>query len=197
MPTPEPLDPTTDLDRIRERNIERLRRRHRRIFAWSIGIAVALHVAAFAIFPHVRFSATSDPVFGEAASRSLIFGGLEVDLRFGPPVIHLADGTTEPEPENRFLDRERIAIADLDVAVTCADSFLAGSEAREGEVRLRVNPLGYASVVRLERSTGDRCADDALVAAAEALWYRWIPNDRHRAPVELVQPVRIQAVTTE
>jgi hypothetical protein len=197
MPPREPLDPDANPDRIRERNLERLRHRDRKIFGWSIGIAVALHVAAFAIFPHVRFSATSDSHFGEAAARTLILGGLEVDLRFGPPIIHLADGTTEPEPEDRVLDRERIAIADLEVALTCADSFLAGSDPREGDVRLVVNPLGYASVVRLERSTGDRCADEALVAAADALWYRWIPNDRHRAPVELVQPIRIQAVSTE
>jgi hypothetical protein len=179
---------------IRERRRRAQRARDRRIVWASVGIAVLAHAAFFALAPHFRFSVASDPHFGEAAVRSLVLGGIEVDLHFGPPAIRLPDGTFRSEPGERFLDREGITLGSLQVELTCADAFPPGAEPREGAVRLRVGITGHASGVELERSSGDACADAAIVAAANALWYRWLPNLNHHAPVDLVQPVRLDGV---
>jgi hypothetical protein len=182
---------------IRERRRREQERRNRRIVVASVAIAAALHLVAFLVFPHVRFSVFGDARFGAAAERSMILGGMEVSLHFGPPLILLPDGSWEEEVEERVLDRERVAIGDLQVELTCADAFLPDAPPREGSVRLRVDPLGYARVVALESSTGEGCADRALEVAAGALWYRWLPNARYPAPVELIQPVRLQGVAEE
>ncbi|TVP48711.1 MAG: hypothetical protein EA350_03125 [Gemmatimonadales bacterium] len=168
-------------------------RRQRRIIMVSIGIAVVAHLVFFLVAPRVQFSVTSDRIFGEAAMQRLVLGDLAVDLHFGPPRILLPDGSRVEEPPERFLEATNLALTVLEVNPVCADRFRPGLPPFEGEIRLRVGHEGRVTVMGLEAGTGDRCADAALVAAAESLWYRWLPDERHPAPVDLVQPLRVSA----
>ncbi len=191
------VEPTRDPPEvIRERRRRAQRARDRRIVQASVGIALLAHAAFFILAPRFQFSVASDPHFGDAAVRSLVLGGVEVDLHFGPPSIRVADGSYRTQPAERFLDHEGVTLGSLQVELLCADAFLPGSGPRDGAVRLRVGITGHASAPELEESTGDPCADAAIVAAAGALWYRWLPNLEYPAPVELVQPVRLDGVRT-
>jgi hypothetical protein len=171
-------------------------RRQRRIILTSIGIAVVAHLVFFLVAPHLRFSVTSDRIFGEAAMERLVLGDLAVDLHFGPPRILLPDGSRAEEPPDRFLEASNMALRVLEVSPVCADSFRPGLPPFEGEVRLQVGREGRVTVMGLEARTGDRCADAALLSAAESLWYRWLPDDRYPAPVDLVQPLRVSAAAS-
>lgn len=184
----------TDIESAGRRRGER---RQRRIIGVSIGIAVVAHLVFFAVAPHVRFSVTADRTFGEAAMARLVLGDLAVDLRFGPPRILLPDGSRVEEPPERFLDAPSMALGVLEVNPACADRFRPGLPAFEGEVRLQVGRDGRVTVTGLEAHTGDRCADAALIAAAQSLRYHWLPNERHVAPVDLIQPLRVSAAETE
>jgi len=172
-------------------------RRQRRIIMVSIGIAVVAHLVFFLVAPRVQFSVTSDRIFGEAAMQRLVLGDLAVDLHFGPPRILLPDGSRVEEPPERFLEASNLALTVLEVNPACADRFRPGLPAFEGEVRLQVGRDGRVTVMELEARTGDPCADAALLAAAQSLWYRWLPDERYAAPVDLVQPLRVSASRSE
>lgn len=158
----------------------------------SIGIAVLAHLFFFFVAPHVRFSVTSDRVFGEAAMERLVLGDLAVDLHFGPPRILLPDGSRAEEPPDRFLEASNMALRELEVSPVCADRFQPGLPPFEGDVRLQVGREGRVTVMGLEARTWDPCADAALLSAAQSLWYRWLPDERYPAPVDLVQPLRVR-----
>jgi hypothetical protein len=60
-----------------------------------------------------------------------------------------------------------------------------------GYVRLQVLASGRTLVAGIDESTGDRCADRVILDLARDLLYRWIPNERFPAPVQLIQPVTL------
>lgn len=166
-----------------------LRRRHRRILGWSMGVAVVLHAGAFALFPAYR-----PPLPGAAsdwlATRTEEPGDLRsIDVRFGPPTIHLEDGTLRQEPPERVLEARSVSIRNIVLPSMCAAHLAEGFGSIEGDVRLRVGPDGRVFDARTATSSGDPCADRVLVSVAASLRYLWLPDGEARAPVDLVQPM--------
>lgn len=172
--------------------LARARQREGRILRLSLAVAVGIHVVAFALFPRLQFSVADDPRFGPEAERRFVLAGVRVDLLFGPPRIRLPEGGVAEEPPERVLETRNLGLAELEVTLPCAGSFTAGSAAWEGSVHLRVRGSGLVSVEGIGTSTGDPCVDQALLAAAGALWYRWLPSPAYPAPVILEQPMRLQ-----
>jgi hypothetical protein len=169
---------------------EELRRRHRKILAWSIGAAVLIHVVVFAVFPRFR----TKPTIAQRAAHSdhpdaTPAQPVMLDVIFGPTTILLKDGGTATEPAEHVLRTHQLVRLPEDCPVlTRPDSIL------NGRVSLRVDSAGQAEVVKLTESTGDRCGDQMLIDMAGALLYRWIPNERYPAPLDVNQPVTLFAV---
>lgn len=165
---------------------QRLRARDRRVFAWSLGAAVVVHVLAVLLFPGFRtkdWSGSDIELGGDPDD------GVRSHVRvvFGPPLIFDAAGGAWREPPDRFLQADRA----VRLPVLCTELARTEGQAFVGTVRLRVDPAGYAGEVEVVQGTGDRCADHVMIRVADALRYHWLPTARFPAPVSLEQPVRI------
>lgn len=170
-----------------ETRVQTLRRRHRQIFRWSLGIAAVVHAVVLYYGPWFRSDSMSgggtELVEGETTGRN----GIPVDAHFGPPAIEDADGALAQEPPERVLHASRL----IPPPVGCESLDWLAAEAAIGEVRLVVTETGRADSVQLSRSTGDRCWDGIMTGLASDLLYRWLPSERFPAPVWLFQPVTL------
>ncbi len=164
---------------------QQLRARGRRVFAWSLVGAAAIHVAVFLLAPGFRTELLTsqeirlDPTGGGQGVPTL------VALFFGPPTLTAPDGTTGTEPPRRVLRDERLVVFPPD----CAPFTGRGDVTLHGSVHLHVNPSGRTKVVEVARTTGNDCGDAVMTIVADALWYHWLPNDRFPAPVDVIQPI--------
>jgi hypothetical protein len=164
---------------------EQLRERQRRVFRWSLGIAILLHGALFAF---VQFR--TEPLAGwdeeEVAEASPGEGRpFYVEVVFGPPEI--------TRPGGGVVREDRQLEADRTVLLPPGCGVLAQTIEGEphGRVRLRVRRSGRTDVVEVTQSTGSACGDEVVRMMAGALWYHWLPNERFPAPVDLIQPVTL------
>lgn len=164
---------------------EQLREKHRRVFRWSLGIAIVLHGALFAF---LQFRV--EPLAGSEEEEIAEGGPAEgrpfyVEVVFGPPEITGPDG--EVVREDRRLEADRTVLLPPECGVL--------ARTREGQphgrVRLRVRQSGRTDVVALTQSTGSVCGDEVVRMMAGALWYHWLPSERFPAPVDLIQPVTL------
>lgn len=162
------------------------RARGRRVFLWSLGIAVALHVAAFLFWPEMPVEplTAGSVVEGEPEDVDDDVLRVQVDARFGPPRILRSDGSWAEEPPDRTLQAGR--------AVSLPAYCVGRTQTVEGDVRLRLNTEGRVHLVRVEQGSGSSCGDEALRSVAGDLWYRWLPDKRFPAPVDLIQPVSLR-----
>ena len=162
-----------------------LRRRHRKILMWSIGIAIGVHVAVFAFSPTFQ----AEPMDGSGRKPEVVrpsdASPTLLDVLFGPPTITGRDGTRHVEPEARRLEKALAVKLPSGCTVFAADP--AG--ALTGRVELSVDGQGESNVVRIAEHTGVPCADDVMTDLARDLRYHWLPDDRFPPPVHLVQPV--------
>lgn len=162
-----------------------LRARFRRVLLASIGVAVVVHVAVFVLWPEMR----ADPADGWSAEPRAAASGvatpLQLRVAFGPPEIRDAEG--RPQRVDRRLEAEHL----LALPAECARGRTSGSLPARGTVSLVVRRSGRTDVQALVETSGDPCTDALITAAADALDYRWLPNDTFPAPVELVQPVTL------
>lgn len=173
-----------------KRTAKQHRERQQRIFAISLMVAVALHVAVFVLMPKFETPpvGASNPQDGRVVPP--IGTPTLLNVLFGPPTISLSDGTEWPEPEDHVLEAQQLANLPPDCA-----AFSARTEVPvHGSARLVVNGSGHVNVVGVVESTGDPCGDDVLEGVADALHYHWLPSDRFPAPVELVQPMTLSQV---
>ncbi len=170
---------------------QQLRARGRKIFAWSLGIAAAIHAAVFLLTPGFRTElVTSSEIRLERPGGSAAGSPILLSIFFGPPTITAPDGTTHTEPPDRVLEAERLVLFPED----CPPLALTAETALRGRVRLRVNPSGRTKVVDVAGSTGNSCGDEVMSIVADALWYHWLPNDAFPPPVELTQPITMTEV---
>lgn len=155
------------------------------MFAWSLGIAVVVHVAAFALWPEVPVEPLDAGALVEREPEDADdeLQRVRVTARFGPPRILALDGAWVDEPADRVLEAGR--------AIHLPEQCLGRVESVDGKVRLRVNGEGRVDLARIEEGSGSPCGDLALRAVAGDLWFRWLPDERFPAPVELIQPVRL------
>ena len=171
-----------------ESRSEELRRRHRKILRWSLAVAVVAHVLVLWFTPLYR----SD--WGRGSGTELVdgappppFGGLAVDVIFGPPAIVDSVGARAQEPAWRFLSASRV----LPSPVGCGMHDWFEREYATGRVEMIVGASGRPDSIRLERSSGERCWDAVMSGLASDLLYRWLPSDRFPAPVTVYQPVTV------
>lgn len=167
-----------------------LRRRHRKILVWSLAAAAVIHVVLLLSVPDLH----SEPVNAPPAhttrpsnakpARPTILGVI-----FGPTTIVLRDGTKSTEPADHVLRTHQIVRLPGDCPVLSRPDTVL-----HGRVSLRVDSSGRATVVKLTESTGDPCGDRVLVDMAGNLWYGWLPDGRHPAPVDVSQPVTVYTV---
>lgn len=171
-----------------KRNAAQLRSKHRKVLAWSIAAAVAIHVGVFVLAPEFKV----EPLGGldgenNAGDPMPILAPRVLSVFFGPPTIAMPDGTEWQEPDDRVLEAVRVT----EFPPECAANAQAELTQQRGSVRLRVNQGGRAAVIDLVEGTGDPCGDRLLKSVAGALHYHWLPNTRFPAPVELVQPLTL------
>lgn len=164
-----------------------LRRRDRRVFRVSLGIAVVLHVAALGLIGWSRVAPTWRPDSEAVRLEEDPWTGTPVAVFFGPPKIVEPDGTLSEEPADRILEAVRV----LGMPPICMGREIATAAPGLGEVRLTVNARGRIDAVTLTRSTGDACWDQVATRVAGDLWYRWLPDERFPAPLELLQPLTV------
>ncbi len=164
------------------------RRAQRKLFGWSLAVAVLLHVAVFVVAPRFRaeplIASAGGPLEGrpEPIERPLF-----LELQFGPPSIAQEDGSIWTEPPERVLAAKRVT----EFPRACAALSRTELPPMAGSVRLRVNEFGYTAVVRVVSSTDSQCGDDLIRTVAGDLHYHWLPNARFPAPIDLVQPVSL------
>ena len=164
-----------------------LRRQNRRVFAWSLAIAIAVHVVVlvFVVWPQAQPNVGGGTELVDGASTD--WRGTPVRAFFGSPVIAGPDGSLLPEGPNRVLSAERR----LTLGSDCWSGLPQDGEGAVGEVYLMVNGRGRVDSVQVTRSSGSRCWDRALASIAGDLWYRWLPTELFPAPVRLYQPVSL------
>jgi len=165
---------------------EELRERHRRVFRWSLGIAVLLHVALFALWPRIQVQPLAGSEEEEIAEGSPGDGRpFYVEVVFGPPEIMTTDGRVVRE--DRHLEASRVVL----LPPECGVLEQTADEKPHGRVGLRVWQSGRTDVVGIDQSTGSDCGDQVITMMAGALRYLWLPNERFPAPVDLIQPVTL------
>jgi len=164
-----------------------LRRKHRRVFRWSLGLAVLIHVALLYFGLWRRPGAGTGPDTELAEGTSPVFGGLAVTVHFGPPGIVDETRAIAQEPPWRVLSASRI----LPPPYGCVSHDWLEPGFAKGEVRLSVGETGRPDEVVVARSTGDPCWDGVMQGLARDLRYRWLPNERFAAPVDVFQPVTL------
>lgn len=171
---------------MRSRSAE-LRKRERRVLAWSLVAAAALHVAVFVLWRGYRVEPLTGSSDMRVGSGQTTGTAVYVEVVFGAPVILGPDGSRFPEPPERMLEAARV----LRLPPECAGLGGDGALPVDGRVRLRVNARGRAEVLETLDSTGDACGDEVVRTVSDALWYRWLPSERFPAPVDVLQPVRL------
>lgn len=146
---------------------------------------MVIHLAAFAFWPEVPVEPLDGGALVEREPEDVEdeLRRVRVVARFGPPRILAPDGGWVDEPPDRFLEAGRA----IHLPGYCLDRVLTV----EGRVRLRLNDEGRVDLTRIEEGTGSPCGNLALRAVAGDLWYRWLPDERFPAPVELIQPVSL------
>ncbi|HZD05882.1 MAG TPA: hypothetical protein VE173_13230, partial [Longimicrobiales bacterium] len=151
---------------------EQLRDRYRRILAWSLGGAAAIHVAVFVLMPTFR----AEPLGGldvELDTATAVTGAnASVEVLFGPPTIGEPDGSPWTAPRDRVLRAKR----GVRLEPACTPLLREERTPRRGRVQLRVRPSGRVDVLDLAGSSGDLCADRVLREVAADLWYHWLPS---------------------
>jgi len=170
---------------------EELRRRHRRVLGWSMGIAILAHVALFAFSPEFRtvLPGTS-PV--RAGSDEGGQGELRwIDVTFGPPTIYLGEGVERVEPPERWLQAREVDITGLALDADCQWVRRADLTGTTTSMDLVVAWDGRIADARVADGSGDACVDEVMLAVARTLWYRWLPDDDAPAPVEVLQPMQV------
>jgi hypothetical protein len=180
-----------------QRRTEELRRGHRRVLAWSLGIAVLLHVGVFLFFPHFRTSMPDG--FSERPGMVGSGGGQAywVDVTFGPPLIHLRNGEERQEPPERVLEAREVNVGGASLGSGCGWVQRADLTGISGTARLTVGFDGRVSHAEMEEGSGVDCVDELLVHIASSLLYRWLPDEEAMAPVELAQPMELSTPETE
>lgn len=161
-----------------------LRQQSRRILAWSLGAAAIVHVVVFALWPETPVEPLGE--FPETVVSGVEEEGVFIQVRaeFAGPTIVSSGGRPASEGVARTLEARRLAR----VAVECRAAVAPGRSYR-GEVRLTVNGEGRVDYKEMVAGSGDSCGDRVLLAIAGDLWYRWLPNEAHRAPVVVIQPL--------
>lgn len=180
--------PSTDGGRPREESrAAAVRRRDRRVYAWSFAVAVVVHALVLFFGPWFR----SDPVWRSdtelVAGDPVDLSGLPVALFFGPPAIEVDGGAISQEPSHRVLHARRLVAP----PPGCGPGDWSNPPTASGDVRLVVNAEGLVDEVRLTGSTGYRCWDALVMRVAGDLLYHWLPSERFPAPVELHQPITV------
>ena len=171
------------------RRTAELRKRDRRVLGWSLGVAAALHVAVFVVFPGFRAEVLARPDL-ELDTLGVAGGAnATVEVLFGPTIVRLADGSDWEAPPDRVLSADR----DVRLREECLQLGRRGHSPVTGQVRLRIKASGRVDVLGLVSGTGDSCVDGILAEAAGALWYHWLPNDNVPPPVLVEQPVTLVA----
>lgn len=169
------------------------RSHYRRILGWSLAVAVAAHIAIFALSPDFEVEpldgSRSEVVAAEANQRT---PSTALEVLFGPPVITTADGSALREPPDRILRAARVT----ELPMLCLHLATDLRVPQSGAIRLSVNSMGHAAVIEVAESTGNACVDTILANTADALRYHWLPDDRFPAPVQLVQPVTLVELTS-
>ncbi len=172
------------------RSYRQLRSRNRKVLAWSLAVAAAIHVAVFTLSPDFDVAPMDGSAVAGAEPRSGGHPTTVLRLVFGPPSISASDGGVWQEPPDRVLHTTRLT----EIPMLCTHLESEGSVPLRGAIRLRVNRSGHALAIDVAETTGDWCGDRVLVRAADALLYHWLPNERFPAPVTLVQPVTLERV---
>lgn len=171
---------------------EQLRKRDRKVLAWALFIAVAIHVAVFILMPAVR--AGGKEGLGEKTAAKNPDAGVPlkavVSVVFGPPTITVGDSTEVTQPSDRTLHTSRIVALPAKCS-SLVDGIQGPLLAR---FRLRIPKTHEAKDVRLVETSGNACADDILVQLTRDLAYHWLPDERFPAPVALVQPAALLGV---
>ena len=170
-----------------ERSTRLRRKRQRRIFRYSLAIAVVAHALVLWFSPWFRNDPRLSPGTELAQGAEPPFGGIAVNVIFGPPAIVDGNGALAQEPDWRVLSASRV----LPPPPGCASHDWFEPAFAKGEVRLILGETGRPDTVSLAVTTGDRCWNGVMVGLAGDLRYLWLPNDEHVAPVELVQPVTL------
>jgi len=166
---------------------EALRARDRRVLSWSLLAAVVIHGLVFAYWLTRPEDVARGGGMGLTAQEQSETTGIQVDLHFGPPDIEAPDGTRWKEGPERFLTAHRI----VQLSSFCHRLTQDGQTPVTGIARLRVDATGRVERVEVAQGTGDPCGNAAMTAVASDLLYRWLPNERFPAPVDLLQPVTI------
>ncbi len=167
------------------------RKQYRKILTWSFVAAVIVHIAVIWGSPDFEVEPLSPQ--GSTAEGDIEDDALTTALEvvFGPPIITTADGSFWQEPEDRTLEAMRLT----ELPLLCAHLSAQPNLPMRATFHLTVSSRGHAKVEEIAESTGDNCADGALSRAADALRYHWLPSSRFPAPVSLVQPVTLLAVS--
>ena len=167
-----------------------LREQNRRVLAWSLGIAVVIHVAAFIFWPETPVEPLGE--LRETAVTGVEEEGVfvEVSAEFSGPEIVSTGGRPTSERVARTLEARRLTR----VSIECREALGPGHR-YEGEVRLVIDDEGRVDSTEMVKGSGDPCGDQTLLAVAGDLWYRWLPSQVHRAPVVVIQPVSVGGVT--
>ena len=164
-----------------------LRRRHRKIFGWSLAIAIAAHALVLFFGPWFRadsLSGSGTELLGEGSAP---LDGLAVNVIFHPPAIVDGSGSRSQEPDWRVLSASRL----IPAPPSCQRHDWFTNDFAKGEVRLVVGASGRPDSVSVSETSTDRCWDGVMLGLASDLRYRWLPSDRFPAPVELFQPVTL------
>ena len=159
--------------------------------AWSLGVAVVIHVAAFAFWPDTPVEPLGE--LQETAVSGVEEEGVfvEVSAEFIGPEIVASGGRITSERVTRTLEARRLTR----VRIECREALGPGRR-YEGEIRLLVNDEGRVDQKELARGSGDPCGDETLLALAGDLWYRWLPSGVHPSPVVVIQPVSVTGVVS-
>jgi len=176
-----------------ERRSDQLRRTHRRILGWSLGVALVLHAGILWFAPAFR-GELPGPSPNRPGLSAVGNGGVAwIDVAFGPPTILLADGGERQEPPDRTLEARGVNISGIALEADCEWVRHADLAGHRATVKLRVREDGRVTVDEVTDGTGHPCVDILLVAVAGTLWYRWLPDAQAPAPVELLQPMELTA----
>lgn len=162
------------------------RRREGRTLGVGLAVAAVLHAVGFLMLPGLPESEQGPPTELEV-DRAEVVGGraIPLDVFFGPPMIENSIGGLSLDPPTRVLSAQRAVF----LPASCRGIIEGVGRIFRGSVQLEVEATGRAQAVRVEQSTGARCADDVLTRVAGDLWYQWLPDDRFPPPVHLIQPM--------
>jgi len=176
-----------------ERRSDQLRRTHRRVLGWSLGVALVLHAGTLWFAPAFRGELPGPTSDRPGVSASVNGGAVWIDVAFGPPTILLADGGKRQEPLDRTLEARGVNISGISLESECEWVRRTDLTGHRATVKLRVREDGRATVDEVTDGSGHPCVDDVIVAVAGTLWYRWLPDAQAPAPVELLQPLELTA----